>query len=103
MGPGLNPEPNLLQPASSEDQELSCLQSINSGEISNPANEKSLRPVSILRLVTCSSNPPSTISTNNNPPAPDARSFPEMPICDPGRPLCKIGKSTYENGPNWPK
>ncbi|KAJ9063433.1 hypothetical protein DSO57_1000026 [Entomophthora muscae] len=68
-------------------------------EISNPANEKSLVPVCILRLVTCSENPPSTISTNNNPPTPDAISFPDIPAYDTGRLGNKINNSTNENCP----
>ncbi|KAJ9088506.1 hypothetical protein DSO57_1022380 [Entomophthora muscae] len=124
MGPVLNPEPNFLRPASSEDQELGCLKPINSkpvskvdanlpgsesspspqrfssklpvpddrsfpkvttcntgslgGEISNPTNEKSPKPAPVLRLDNCSANPSNTIASNDNPPTPNARSFPEV-------------------------
>ncbi|KAJ9074745.1 hypothetical protein DSO57_1003399 [Entomophthora muscae] len=145
MRSGSNPEPNSLWPASSEDQDLDCLQLINSkpvskvdanpleseslpisqgftskpsvpdnisfpkvttyntsslgDEINNPTNEKTHKPAPVLRLDTCSANPPSTITTNDNPPAPDPRSFSKITTCGTGWPLGKISKSINENCP----
>ncbi|KAJ9087333.1 hypothetical protein DSO57_1034369 [Entomophthora muscae] len=57
------------------------------GEISNPVNEKSPELAPSLRFDTCPENMSRTIATNDNLLAPDARSFPEIPTQDTGRPL----------------
>ncbi|KAJ9057867.1 hypothetical protein DSO57_1018319, partial [Entomophthora muscae] len=48
------------------------------GKISNPANEESLKPAPVISD-TFPTNPSYTIAFNDNLPAPDARSFPEIP------------------------
>ncbi|KAJ9061864.1 hypothetical protein DSO57_1016439 [Entomophthora muscae] len=68
-------------------------------EISNPANEKSLKPVPVLRLDIFSANPPNTIAINDNLPASDARSFPEIQIYDTGRTDSKISNQKLSDPP----
>ncbi|KAJ9051654.1 hypothetical protein DSO57_1002789 [Entomophthora muscae] len=68
-------------------------------KISNPANEKSPKPVPSLRCNTCPANPPNTIATNDHLPVPDARSFSKIPICDTGESGGNISKSISKNCP----
>ncbi|KAJ9058426.1 hypothetical protein DSO57_1012454 [Entomophthora muscae] len=68
-------------------------------KISNPANEKSPKPVPGLRCNTCPANPPNTIATNDHLPVPDARSFSNIPTCDTGGLGGNISKSANKNCP----
>ncbi|KAJ9064857.1 hypothetical protein DSO57_1025882 [Entomophthora muscae] len=72
------------------------------------------KPASGLRPDTCSVNPPNTMTSNDHPPEPDARSFSEIPTCDTGRLVAKLASLQFncpkfaqslanDAGPeNWP-
>ncbi|KAJ9085730.1 hypothetical protein DSO57_1011199 [Entomophthora muscae] len=71
---GSNPEPNSLQPTSSEDQELSCLGPINSIPVIN-VDANLPRSESLLKKQSFASKAP----------APGNRSFSKVPACNNGR------------------
>ncbi|KAJ9088034.1 hypothetical protein DSO57_1027128 [Entomophthora muscae] len=75
-----------------------CNTGILGNKISNPANEESLKLAPVLSN-TCPENSPFAITTNDNLPYLDARSFPKIPKCDTNRPLNKKIKSTNEKCP----
>ncbi|KAJ9055357.1 hypothetical protein DSO57_1004874 [Entomophthora muscae] len=114
MGWGSTSEPDFPQPASSEGQELGCLQSIisepakkvdanlpGSESLTTPQGFSSKPPVpdsrSFPKVATC--NIGSLGATNNHPPTPDTRNFHKILAHDTGSSGSKISKSANDDCP----
>ncbi|KAJ9073392.1 hypothetical protein DSO57_1016933 [Entomophthora muscae] len=82
MGQGSNPEPNSLQPASSEGQELGCLQPINSN--ANPPGSEFLPILQIF---------------SSNTLVPANRSFPKVATCGTGSLGSETSNPTNKKSP----